>query len=71
VLVGAYSRHLARLGATSLPVVEGHALLAGTLDWAHRDPFDRMLAAQSMIESLTLITDDAALAALPGVATVW
>ncbi|MEV4420705.1 type II toxin-antitoxin system VapC family toxin [Patulibacter sp. NPDC049589] len=70
-LVGAYSRHLDRLGATRLPITEEHALLAGRLDWAHRDPFDRMLAAQAMLESLTLVTDDAALTGLRGLAVVW
>lgn len=70
-LVGGYSRHLDRLGASRLPITEEHALLAGRLDWEHRDPFDRMLAAQAMIESLTLVTDDAVLTDLPGVATAW
>jgi PIN domain nuclease of toxin-antitoxin system len=42
-----------------LPISLDHALLAGKLNNTHRDPFDRMLAAQSMIESLPLITSDA------------
>lgn len=70
-LLGGYTRHLDRLGATRLPVTEEHALLAGRLDWEHRDPFDRMLAAQAMIESFTLLTDDAAFAGLPGLASRW
>lgn len=70
-LVGAYGRHLDRLGATRLPISEEHALLAGRLDWTHRDPFDRVLAAQAMAESLTLVTNDAALQGLPGLPTVW
>lgn len=71
VLVGAYSRHLDRLGVERLPVTEEHALLAGSLQWEHRDPFDRMLAAQAMLESMPIVTGDAAFAELPGVATVW
>ncbi|WP_235939737.1 type II toxin-antitoxin system VapC family toxin [Occultella kanbiaonis] len=70
-LVGAYPRHLERLGVVRLPISEEHALLAGRLEWAHRDPFDRMLAAQAMIESLTLLTKDTAFSGLPGLATVW
>lgn len=70
-LVGGYARHLDRLGAIRLPIAEEHALLAGRLEWAHRDPFDRMLAAQAMIESLTLVTRDASFADLPGVPTLW
>jgi PIN domain nuclease of toxin-antitoxin system len=70
-LVGAYPRHLDRLGVLRLPVSEEHALLAGRLEWHHRDPFDRVLAAQAMIESLTLVTNDAAFPGLPGLATLW
>ncbi|MCV7383820.1 type II toxin-antitoxin system VapC family toxin [Mycolicibacter longobardus] len=70
-VLGAYSRHLDRLGATRLPMDEEHALLAGRLDWDHRDPFDRMLAAQAIIHSMTLITGDAAFAGLAGLRTLW
>ena len=71
VLLGAYAKHLDRLGAIRLSVTEDHALLAGRLDWNHRDPFDRMLAAQAMIESLVIITGDPAFAGCPGVPTLW
>ncbi len=71
VLVGGYSRHLQRLGVGRLAITEEHALLAGSLEWSHRDPFDRMLAAQAMLESLTIVTSDAAFANLSGVATTW
>lgn len=70
-LIGAYPRHLDRLGAARLPITDEHALLAGRLDWNHRDPFDRMLAAQAMLESLTLVTGDAEFHALPGLTTAW
>jgi PIN domain nuclease of toxin-antitoxin system len=71
VLVGAYSRHLDRLGVERLPIAEDHALLAGSLGWGHRDPFDRMLAAQAMLESMSLITHDRAFEGLPGVQVRW
>jgi len=70
-LVGGYERHLDRLGVERLAIDETHALLAGSMQWDHRDPFDRMLAAQAMVESLTLITDDAAFAGLAGLAVLW
>jgi len=70
-LMGAYPRHVDRLDAIRLPITEEHALLAGKLEWAHRDPFDRMLAAQAMVESLTLVTNDPAFPGLPGLATTW
>lgn len=66
-LLLAYSDNLRRLGATELPMTSRHALAAGQLDWDHRDPFDRMLAAQSVIEGLTLVTADPAFSAIPGV----
>ena len=71
VLLGGYAKHLDRLGAIRLSVTEDHALLAGRLDWNHRDPFDRMLAAQAMIESLVIITGDPAFTGCPGVPTLW
>lgn len=70
-LIGGYAKHLDRLGVERLPIGDDHALLAGRLEWAHQDPFDRMLAAQAMIESVTLITVDRAFAGLAGVATEW
>jgi PIN domain nuclease of toxin-antitoxin system len=46
-------------------------LAAAALDWPHRDPFDRMIAAQCMIESIPLATADTALASFPGIHVVW
>lgn len=70
-MVGAYSRHLERLGVERLPITEDHALLAGSLQWEHRDPFDRVFAAQAMIESMTLLSHDPVFERLPGVAARW
>ena len=42
-----------------LPILIAHADLAGRLPIHHRDPFDRILAAQAMVENLVLITADA------------
>ncbi len=54
-----------RLGAESLAISMEHARLAGSLPQAHRDPFDRILAAQSILERLPLMTSDRALDAFP------
>lgn len=43
------------------------AALAGALDWEHRDPFDRMLAAQCIGRGLSLVTADDALRQAPGI----
>jgi PIN domain nuclease of toxin-antitoxin system len=42
-----------------------HAALAGRLSVEHRDPFDRLLAAQSIIERVALVTNDAAFRTFP------
>jgi len=43
---------------TELKINFEHAQLAGQLPSIHKDPFDRILIAQAMIEKLTLITRD-------------
>ena len=58
-------RRVADLGAETLPVTLEHGLLAGSLRWDHRDPFDRLLVAQATLEELVLVTVDAAITALP------
>ena len=47
-------------GFEHLPMTWQHCVHAGGLSLDHRDPFDRMLAAQSVIEDATLVTKDAA-----------
>ena len=48
-------------GFTPLPISPEHAQLAGSWKQEHRDPFDRMLAAQSKLEKIALATVDSAL----------
>jgi PIN domain nuclease of toxin-antitoxin system len=45
-------------GVSILPIKLEHALRVETLASYHRDPFDRMLIAQSLEENLPLITAD-------------
>jgi PIN domain nuclease of toxin-antitoxin system len=54
-------RALARSGFSELPVTAAHAARVATLPTIHRDPFDRLLVAQSLTEPMTLLTNDAAL----------
>lgn len=70
-LVHSFDEQVVRLGADLLPIEARHAITAGSLDWSHRDPFDRMLAAQAMSEGFELVSADAAFAGLPGLAVVW
>jgi len=46
-----------------LPVEHSHALRVSTLEPHHRDPFDRLLVAQSQLERVPLLTADAVFAA--------
>lgn len=71
VLVTSYDKHVATLGARELPVLTRHALTAGLFPVAHGDRFDRMLAAQALVEDLPLITKDPVFDRFPGVTTRW
>jgi PIN domain nuclease of toxin-antitoxin system len=53
-----------------LAVTPDHGLLAGALKGDHRDPFDRLLAAQSIIEGIPVMTVDAAIKDL-GAEVLW
>jgi PIN domain nuclease of toxin-antitoxin system len=54
-------RALALSGFSELPVTAAHAARVGALPAIHRDPFDRLLVAQSLVEPMTLLTNDAVL----------
>jgi hypothetical protein len=47
-----------------------HAQVAGLLPGPHRDPFDRLLAAQAIVESMPVLTEDAAIKGL-GAEVEW
>ena len=64
-LVQTLPARLSALAATSLPITVDHALLAGSISWAHRDPFDRLLVAQATLEDATFVTVDKTIASLP------
>jgi len=70
-IVAGYVAHLAALQAEELPIRSAHALKAGSFTAEHRDPFDRMLAAQAIVEGVPLLTDDAAFGLFPDVETLW
>lgn len=70
-LLTAFDESLARLGAQELAITGRHALTAGSMNWDHRDPFDRALAAQALIEQLPLLSGDRAFDSLAGVRVVW
>lgn len=42
----------------SLPITDEHALRVSALPSLHRDPFDRIIIAQALVEGLTFVTAD-------------
>jgi PIN domain nuclease of toxin-antitoxin system len=50
-------------GFEELPVRLRHAEVLARLASHHRDPFDRMLVAQALVEELTIVTRDPVFAA--------
>jgi PIN domain nuclease of toxin-antitoxin system len=59
-----------RLGVASLAIDEESSLHIGRLPALHRDPFDRLLAAQAIVHGLTILTPDPLLAQYPA-RTIW
>jgi PIN domain nuclease of toxin-antitoxin system len=57
-LISEFSFYLKQLGVEALPISMAHALRAGRLPGEHRDPFDRMLIAQSQAEDIPILSND-------------
>lgn len=53
-------------GYSELVIDSQHAVAVDGLPPLHKDPFDRLLLAQAMIEGITLLTSDALVAQYPG-----
>ena len=64
-VVTSYADHLRMLSAYEVSITGAHALLAGGFTVPHRDPFDRMIAAQSMTLGVPVVTNDVAFAQFP------
>lgn len=65
-MTGDFGGFLAARNFLPLPITVAHGQLAGNL----KDPFDRMLAAQAIIEDVPLVTDDPVFPGL-GVRALW
>lgn len=53
-------------GYHELPIGSEHAVAIDSLPSIHKDPFDRMLVSQAIVEGITLLTTDALVAQYPG-----
>ncbi len=69
-LVNAFNEVITAERFDLLPLSAAHAIRAGSYGPQHRDPFDRMLSAQALVEGLTLVSKDRWLEEL-GAQTMW
>ncbi len=60
----------AERGIEVLPLTSGQALRASLLEWSHRDPFDRIIAAVALQERVAVVSQDEVFEAV-GVERVW
>ena len=65
-----FEEETAAEGFQQLPITLRHAQLAGNLSIPHKDPFDRLLIAQSILENLNLVSNEESFDAF-GVARLW
>lgn len=61
-----FRRNLLNNGYRELAVTGEHAVAVAGLPPLHRDPFDRILVAQSIVEGIMLLTTDPRVAQYPG-----
>jgi PIN domain nuclease of toxin-antitoxin system len=69
-LIEHFDDYLVEQEFTPLPVTIAHAKLGGSLASPHKDPFDRLIAAQAQLERLPVVTCDPAFTLL-GVRILW
>jgi PIN domain nuclease of toxin-antitoxin system len=69
-LTANFAGHLGREGFELLAISGDHAIRAGLLPGAHKDPFDRMLIAQAQAENIPIVSNEALFDAY-GVRRVW
>ena len=65
ILLKPVSEQRMRFGFLELPITFAHAAFAATVPLLHRDPFDRMLVAQAIVEQMVLVTADSQLSGYP------
>jgi PIN domain nuclease of toxin-antitoxin system len=69
-LVNAFEEIVAAEGFELLPLTAKHAVRAGAFGREHRDPFDRMIAAQAVVEGMVLVSKDKVMREM-GAEVVW
>lgn len=69
-LAASFARTVRDQGFLLLDVTVSHAAHAGNMAGPHKDPFDRMLIAQALVENLTIISNEVVFDAF-GVSRLW
>ena len=69
--VGGLEQSVVDQGMIVAPLTAEIALLAGLLDWDHRDPFDRILAATALVMDIDLISADTTFDEVPYLRRMW
>jgi PIN domain nuclease of toxin-antitoxin system len=57
-VLSTWTATLDAMAASDLAIDSADAVIAGQLNWEHRDPFDRMIVAQATRRGLTIATSD-------------
>lgn len=70
-LLDNYHASLARYGFRELPLSSSHALAERSLSSPHKDPFDRALVAQALLEELRLVSNDPKVAGFAEINVLW
>lgn len=64
-------RTLQDLSIRTLPYSTEHAFGLFTLPWHHKDPFDRLIIAQALVEDVAVITSDDKFKSYKGLEIIW
>ena len=70
VLARDFGGSVDQMGLVGLPISIAEAELAGRMEGDHRDPFDRLLIAQGLLNELTLVSNERLFDSF-GVARIW
>ena len=66
-----YFANLARYGFSEITFTSTHALAEKGLSQAHKDPFDRALVAQALVEGFYLVSDDPEVKKFDEISVLW
>jgi PIN domain nuclease of toxin-antitoxin system len=69
-LIENFANNIRARGFVFIALTVEHSFLAGSFTMTHKDPFDRLIAAQSKLEEMLLLSNDSAFDQFP-VQRIW